>query len=85
MRAKRALLIVLCLFSAFLIQTGIGAGLIKMSELIWPSEFTFLGGLGFFIIPHPLSFGLLLLPITTFLIYHEVKKILTKRGVLNAS
>ena len=72
-KAKRILLIILCLVAAIFVQGLIGELLIQYSLWAYPREVTSIGMFGA-AIAHPQFFGLYFLPFTTWGLYWLSKK-----------
>ena len=80
MRVKKVQLILFSILCALIVQCGLGISLVNISEVMWPRETHFVGVLGFIIIPHPLSIGLFILPITAVTIYFFTRSFLIRKG-----
>lgn len=65
---------------AFLGQSLIGVLAMDFSSAISPGQITILGMVGFGITPHPLAFGLLLWPFTSFWLFVGLRKALRTYG-----
>ena len=82
MKHKLILLTLFSVIAAFFLQTCIGVFFLTISEFIWPNEITFIGALAFIILPHPLSLGLLLLPLISAVVFYFTRILLIKKGLL---
>ena len=72
-KAKKTLLIILCVVTAIFLQVLLGKLLMQFSSWVYPREVTSIGMFGASI-AHPLFFGLYLLPFTTWGLYWILKK-----------
>ena len=85
MKLKLILLVLFSIISAFFLQTSLGLIAIYISEFMRPNEVSLLGMLAFLILPSPLSPGLLLLPLTSIIVFYLTRTFLIKKGFYESS
>jgi hypothetical protein len=78
-KAKKILLIILCVVAAVILQGLLGELLMQFSSWVYPREVTSIGMFGA-AIAHPLFFGLYFLPFTTWGLYLLSNKIMDMYG-----